>query len=65
MTIDERLEALVGRHEALTQSVELLLADTRAHAEQRRIDGEHVRALLQTTELRHAELGLSNPRRNR
>jgi hypothetical protein len=30
MTIDERLEALVGRHEALAQSVELL-ADAQRH----------------------------------
>jgi hypothetical protein len=29
MTIDERLEKLVGRHEALAQSVELLAASTR------------------------------------
>lgn len=29
MTIDERLEKLVGRHEALAQSVELLAGSTR------------------------------------
>ena len=29
MTIDERIEALTGRHEALTQSVELLTLDIR------------------------------------
>lgn len=29
MTIDERLERLVGRHEALAQSVELLSIETR------------------------------------
>jgi hypothetical protein len=29
MTIDERLERLTGRHEALTQSVELLTQDVR------------------------------------
>jgi hypothetical protein len=29
MTIDERLERLTGRHEALTQSVEMLLIEGR------------------------------------
>ena len=29
MTIDERLEKLTGRHEALTQSVELMAAENR------------------------------------
>lgn len=29
MTIDERLEKLVGRHEAMAESVELLAASTR------------------------------------
>lgn len=29
MTIDERLEKLAGRHEALAQSVEMLTADVR------------------------------------
>jgi archaellum component FlaC len=29
MTIDERLERLAQRHEALTQTVELLTADNR------------------------------------
>jgi len=29
MTIDERLDRLVGRHEALSQSVELLTKDVR------------------------------------
>jgi hypothetical protein len=30
MTIDDRLERLTERHEALTQSVELMAAETRA-----------------------------------
>jgi prefoldin subunit 5 len=29
MTIDERLDRLTGRHEALTQTVELITADIR------------------------------------
>jgi len=32
MNIDERLEALLGRHEALTQSVELMLLQQREDA---------------------------------
>ena len=31
MTIDERLEKLTERHEALTQSVELMVAENRAN----------------------------------
>ena len=39
MTIDERLERLTERHEALTQSVESLLATSKEHAaEQERLD---------------------------
>jgi hypothetical protein len=34
MTIDERLERLTGRHEALTQGVELLLRQSQAHDRQ-------------------------------
>lgn len=33
MTIDERLERLAERHEALAQSVEMLLVATRANTE--------------------------------
>ena len=32
MTIDERLEKLTGRHQALTQTVELIAADNRQMA---------------------------------
>ncbi len=31
MTIDERLDRLTARHEALTQSIELLLETSKAH----------------------------------
>ncbi len=34
MTIDERLERLTDRHEALTQSVELLARTTHEHTHQ-------------------------------
>lgn len=49
MTLDERLQALIDRHEALTQSVELLLRETQADAENiralARIAGIHERRL--------------------
>ena len=58
MTIDERLDRLVERHEALTQSVELLAIETR---ELRAVvgeisaavaqDGEHIRALARIAEI--------------
>jgi ABC-type transporter Mla subunit MlaD len=34
MTTDERIDRLTERHEALTQSVELLLQTTREHSQQ-------------------------------
>jgi hypothetical protein len=34
MTIDERLERLTERHEALTQSVEILARTTQEHSQQ-------------------------------
>ena len=44
MTIDERLERLVERHEALTQTVELLTADIQAMQEmQKRQDARERR----------------------
>ncbi len=33
MTIDERIERLTERHEALTQNVELLLVETRENTD--------------------------------
>jgi hypothetical protein len=58
MTIDARLEKLVERHEALTQSVELLMAE--GHETGKRIsaleqlaqqDGENIRALARIAEI--------------
>ncbi|MDQ2948764.1 MAG: hypothetical protein M3Y27_22960 [Acidobacteriota bacterium] len=37
MTVDERIEALTARHEALTQSVELITLDIRAMQTQQKI----------------------------
>jgi hypothetical protein len=45
LTIDERLERLTGRHEALTQSLELLHQDVQSLLETSRQDGENIRAL--------------------
>jgi hypothetical protein len=42
MTIDERIERLTERHEALTQSVELLLVATRENT-------DHIRKLVEVT----------------
>ncbi len=63
MTIDERLEKLTERHEALAQSMELthrdiqdLLQTTRLHTEQLKIDGEHIRALVRIAEIHEHRL---------
>jgi hypothetical protein len=57
MTIDERLDRLTERHEALTQSVELLLRTTEAHSSQIARSGEliaknatHIAALVRIAE---------------
>ncbi len=42
MTIDERLDRLTERHEALTQSVQLLLHESREHTRQMH---EHTRQI--------------------
>ena len=47
--IDERLDRLTARHEALTESVESLLASM-LHATGER-DGEKIRALLRIAEI--------------
>jgi hypothetical protein len=44
MTIDERLEKLTERHEALTQTVELLVADNRATAAENKRRDERMAA---------------------
>jgi hypothetical protein len=59
MTIDERLDRLTGRHEALTQSVELLLRESQEHTLQINAQtlqiNEHTR---QVTALRDASSAL-------
>jgi hypothetical protein len=56
MTIDERIERLADRHEALTQSVEMLLQATREHGKQLEIDAEHIRALARVAEIHERRL---------
>ncbi len=63
MTTDERLDRLTDRHEALTQSVELLLAETRElraiaaeHTENLKVDSEHIRALVRIVEIHDRRL---------
>lgn len=58
MTIDERLDRLAERHEALAQSVELMVAEGREQTERIRAlerlaqqDGENIRALAHIAEI--------------
>ena len=56
MTIDERLEKLTERHEALTVNLELLhrdVQDLKAVAQQ---DGENIRALARIAEIHEKRL---------
>jgi len=63
MTIDERLERLTERHEALAQSVELLQSSIRAQSgnldkilSALEKDGEHIRALARVAEIHERRL---------
>jgi archaellum component FlaC len=63
MNIDERLERLTERHEALTQTVELIAAMQRDNekrldriSEDIERDGENIRALARIAELHHERL---------
>ena len=63
MTTDERLDRLTERHEALTQSIELLLVETRElraiaaeQTENLKVDSEHIRALVRIVEIRDRRL---------
>jgi hypothetical protein len=51
MMIDERLDRLTERHEALTQSVELLLVETRELRAGQEKNGEHIRTITRAIEL--------------
>jgi archaellum component FlaC len=56
MTTDERLERLTERHEALTQSVELLAIETRELKEAIAQDAENIRALARIAEIQERRL---------
>jgi hypothetical protein len=56
MTIDERLEKLTERHEALTQTVELIATMQRDLTESVRQDGEHIRPLARIAEIHERRL---------
>jgi hypothetical protein len=49
MNFDERIERLTERHEALTQSAELLLMETREIANAARENTENIRQLVETS----------------
>ena len=51
VTTDERLDRLTERHEALTQSVELLAIETRELKEAIAQDAENIRALVRIAEI--------------
>jgi hypothetical protein len=51
MTTDERLDRLAERHEALTQSVELLAIETRELKAAIAQDAENIRALARIAEI--------------
>ena len=56
MTIDERLDRLVERHEALTTTVELLTRDIETLRETARLDGDNIRALARIAEIHERRL---------
>ncbi len=56
MTIDERLEKLTERHEALTQTVELIAAMQKDLTRSVQEDGEHIRALVRIAEIHERRL---------
>ena len=56
MTIDERLEKLVDRHEALAQSVEILGHRVEQLLTASERDGENIRALARIAEFHERRL---------
>ena len=57
MTFDERLDRLTERHEALAQSVEILLAVSREHGQQITDLSEACVSLLQIAQIHEARIG--------
>ena len=56
MTIDERLEKLTERHEALTQSVELMAAENRQRDRRMAEVMEGIARLLHVAEIREQRI---------
>ena len=56
MTIDERLEKLTERHEALTMNLELLHRDVQDLKAVSQQDGENIRALARIAEIHERRL---------
>lgn len=56
MTIDERLERLLERHEALAQIVEIMSGQIANLVEAARQDGENIRALARIAEIHERRL---------
>jgi hypothetical protein len=56
MNIDERLEKLTDRHEALTLSLELLTSGVQDLKTAAQYDGENIRALARIAEIRERRL---------
>jgi archaellum component FlaC len=56
MNIDERLEKLTERHEALTQTVELITVDLQTLKTLAQQDGENIRALARIAEIHERRL---------
>jgi hypothetical protein len=62
MTIDERLERLTERHEALTQSVELMAAENKQRDRRMGEIMEGIARLLHAAEIHEQRLGWGLPR---
>ncbi len=58
MSIDERIEALTGRHEALPMNLELLGRDLESMRARSQQDGENIRALARIAEMHERRLTL-------
>jgi hypothetical protein len=56
MNIDERLEKLTERHEALTMNLELLTRDVQDLKVAAQQDGENIRALARIAEIHERHL---------
>ncbi len=56
MTFDERIAALIERHEALTMNLDLMSHQSEEHSRQLAQDGEHIRALARIAEIHERRL---------